>query len=150
MRHLRSLASFSLVFALAIAAAACGSDDSSPTAPSANVPYSQTDLQVGTGAEATAGRALTMHYTLWLYDANAPDQKGRQIESSVGRTPFSFTLGAGGVIRGWDQGVPGMRVGGVRRLVLPPDLAYGSRGTADGRIPPNTTLIFEIELLGVS
>jgi FKBP-type peptidyl-prolyl cis-trans isomerase FkpA len=136
---------------LALVAASCGGDDSSPASPSANVPYSQTDLRVGTGAEATAGRGITVNYTGWLYEAGAAENKGRQFDSSLspGRTPFGFTLGAGNVIRGWDQGVVGMRVGGLRRLVIPPALAYGAQGRPPD-IPPNATLIFDIELLSVS
>jgi FKBP-type peptidyl-prolyl cis-trans isomerase len=129
---------------------ACGGgSSSSPTAPSVNVPYSQTDLLVGTGAEATNGKRLTVNYTGWLYDSSAADNKGSQFDSSLlpGRTPFVFILGAGSVIRGWEQGVVGMRVGGQRRLVLPPSLAYGSSGS--GPVPPNATLIFDIELLAV-
>lgn len=93
------------------------------------------------------GRSLTVNYTGWLYSANAPDNKGSQFDSSVGRAPFPFVLGAGGVIAGWDRGVIGMRVGGLRRLVIPPELGYGSQ--ASGPIPANSTLVFEVELLSV-
>ncbi|HXG54048.1 MAG TPA: FKBP-type peptidyl-prolyl cis-trans isomerase [Vicinamibacterales bacterium] len=134
----------SLALCLALVAS-CGG---SPTSPAVNVPYSQTDLRVGTGADATSGKRLTVNYTGWLYSAGAADNKGARFDSSDGRAPFQFTLGAGQVIRGWDQGVAGMKVGGQRRLVLPPDLAYGAAG-AGGSIPPNATLIFDIELLGV-
>ncbi len=129
-----------------VALAACGS---TPSAPSANVPFSQTDLVVGSGAEAANGRRLTVNYTGWLYDASAAGNKGAQFDSSLsaGRTPFAFTLGTGGVILGWDRGVAGMRVGGQRRLVIPPSLGYGS--SANGSIPGNSTLIFDIELLAV-
>jgi len=127
-------------------AASCGGG--SPTSPTANVPYSQTDLRVGTGADATSGKRITVHYTGWLYAATAADNKGTQFDSSAGRGPFVFTLGAGQVIRGWDQGVAGMKVGGQCRLVLPPELGYGAAG-AGGAIPPNATLIFDIELLDV-
>ena len=138
-----------LAFVVALVAASCGGgDDSSPASPSVNVPYSQTDLRVGTGIEATAGRRITVNYTGWLYSTSAPDNKGQQFDSSVGRAPFEFPLGAGQVIRGWDQGVVGMRVGGQRRLVIPPALGYGAAGS--GPIPPNATLIFDIELLSVS
>ncbi len=138
-----------LVLLVLTAALATGCGDSSPAFPSgANVPFSQTDLIVGTGVEAVAGRSLTVHYTLWLYDAAGVEFKGRQIQSSVGGAPFPFTLGAGRVIRGWDQGVVGMRVGGRRRLVIPPDLAYGPGGQPPD-IPPNATLVFDIEVLAI-
>ena len=99
------------------------------------------DLQVGTGAEASAGRTVEVHYTGWLVD-------GKQFDSSRGRGPFSFALGAGQVIKGWDQGVVGMRVGGKRKLTIPPELGYGMRGFP-GVIPAQATLVFEVELLGV-
>jgi len=132
---------------MAVAAAvslvvACGSNPAAPT-----VSFSTTDLRVGTGAEAMTGRSLTVNYTGWLYSANAPDNKGSQFDSSVGRQPFPFVLGAGGVIAGWDRGVVGMRVGGLRRLVIPPELGYGSQ--ANGPIPANSPLVFEVELLSV-
>lgn len=102
-----------------------------------------TDLVVGTGAEAKAGDTVTVHYTGWLTD-------GKKFDSSVDRgDPFVFPLGAGRVIRGWDEGVAGMKVGGKRELVIPPHMGYGSRG-AGGVIPPNATLKFEVELLGVN
>ena len=105
-----------------------------------------TDSTVGTGAEATAGRKVTVHYTGWLDDNG---EKGKKFDSSVDRgEPFSFTLGAHQVIRGWDEGVAGMKVGGKRTLVIPPALGYGARG-AGGVIPPNATLMFDVELLKV-
>ena len=135
----------SLLLALA---AACGGD-SGPTGPTPlNIPYSQTDLRAGTGPGAANGNLLTVNYVGWLYDVNAAQNKGLQFDSSAGRGPFQFVLGAGQVIRGWDQGVAGMQVGGIRRLVLPPSLAYGSQGNG-ADIPPNATLIFEVELLGI-
>jgi FKBP-type peptidyl-prolyl cis-trans isomerase FkpA len=140
--HLRSLV---LILGTAAAVTACGS--SSPTSPSVDVPYSQTDLRTGGGAEATNGKRVTVNYTLWLYDAGKSEQKGAQVQTTVGSSPFGFNLGLGQVIKGWDQGVPGMRVGGVRRLVVPPSLAYGASG--NGPIPGNATLIFEVELLDV-
>ena len=104
------------------------------------------DTTPGTGAEAKAGREVTVHYTGWLYEGS---QAGRKFDSSKDRNdPFQFSLGAGMVIRGWDEGVQGMKVGGTRRLVIPPQLGYGARG-AGGVIPPNATLLFEVELLDV-
>ena len=137
-----------IVLSVSVFAAGCGGDSGTSPSPTSSAPYSQTDLRVGTGADATAGRRATVNYTLWLYDAGRAENKGTQIETSVGGAPFAFTLGAGGVIRGWDQGVVGMKVGGVRRLVLPPELAYGSAGSPP-KIPGNATLLFEIELLGI-
>ena len=100
------------------------------------------ELQAGTGVEATHGKTVDVHYTGWLTD-------GTKFDSSVDRArPFSFPLGAGRVIKGWDQGVAGMKVGGKRKLTIPPDLGYGPRG-AGGVIPPNATLVFEVELLAV-
>jgi FKBP-type peptidyl-prolyl cis-trans isomerase len=110
--------------------------------------YSQVDLTEGTGPMATTGTTATVNYTGWLYSESAPEQKGNKFDSSIGRGPFSFRIGVGQVIRGWDQGVQGMKVGGQRRLVLPPEFAYGARG-AGGVIPPNATLVFEVELLEV-
>ena len=110
----------------------------------------KTDVKAGTGAEAKAGQYVSVHYTGWLYDAAAPDHKGRKFDSSRDRgMPFNFPLGAGRVIQGWDQGVQGMKVGGQRTLVIPANLGYGARG-AGGAIPPNATLLFEVELLGVN
>ncbi len=130
-----------------------GGGGSSPTSPSpstSSAPFTQVDLRVGTGADATPGKRLAVNYTGWLYDAAQADQKGRQFDTSVGKQPFAFVLGAGQVIAGWDRGVAGMKVGGLRRLVIPPDLAYGSAGAGGGVIPPNATLVFEVELLDVS
>jgi FKBP-type peptidyl-prolyl cis-trans isomerase FkpA len=105
-----------------------------------------TDTTVGTGAEATKGKKVSVHYTGWLYNDGV---KGAKFDSSLDRgQPFSFGLGAGQVIRGWDEGVAGMKIGGKRTLIIPPDLGYGARG-AGGVIPPNATLMFDVELLGV-
>lgn len=111
--------------------------------------YTRTDLQVGTGAEAQKGRNLSVHYTGWLYDHTRPDMKGRMFDSSRERGPFNFQLGAGQVIPGWDQGFDGMKIGGRRRLIIPPSLGYGVDGAGGGIIPPNATLLFEMELLEV-
>jgi FKBP-type peptidyl-prolyl cis-trans isomerase FkpA len=107
------------------------------------------DVTPGTGAEATKGQTVRVHYTGWLYDAAAGDKRGRKFDSSKDRNePFEFRLGAGEVITGWDEGVAGMKVGGTRILTIPPAMGYGATG-AGGVIPPNATLLFEVELLGV-
>ena len=134
-----------IVFAGIVLAAAAGCG-SSPTSPS-SAPFSKTDLRVGTGTDAAAGGVITVNYTGWLYDPSKTDGKGPQFDTSVGGTPFSFTLGFGQVITGWDQGLPGMKVGGLRRLVIPPSLAYGA--VRNGPIPPNATLVFDVELVSV-
>ncbi|MFK7965439.1 MAG: FKBP-type peptidyl-prolyl cis-trans isomerase [Burkholderiaceae bacterium] len=104
------------------------------------------DIEVGDGAEAAAGQQVTVHYTGWLYENGAA---GAKFDSSKDRgQPFQFGLGAGQVIKGWDEGVVGMKVGGKRHLIIPPEMGYGARG-AGGVIPPNATLMFEVELLGV-
>ena len=107
------------------------------------------DVKQGHGAEAVAGHGVVVHYTGWLYDSSKPDSHGAKFDSSRDRgTPFRFVLGQGRVIRGWDEGVAGMNVGGHRTLVIPSQLGYGARG-AGGVIPPNATLIFDVELLDV-
>jgi peptidylprolyl isomerase len=104
------------------------------------------DTKAGTGASPRTGQTCVMHYTGWLYENGA---KGKKFDSSVDRgDPFEFPIGTGRVIKGWDEGVATMKVGGKRTLIIPPSLAYGARG-AGGAIPPNATLIFEVELLGV-
>ena len=127
---------------------ACSGDNFA--APTVNVPFSATDLIVGSGAPASNGQTVMVAYTGWLYEEGAADNKGTLFDQASAASPFSFVLGAGQVIAGWDQGLVGMHVGGRRRLVIPPALAYGTQGAGDGRIPPNATLIFEVELLGVS
>lgn len=107
------------------------------------------DTVEGNGELAVAGRQVSVHYTGWLHDPAQPNGRGRKFDSSKDRgQPFRFGLGAGMVIGGWDEGVQGMKVGGVRKLTIPPQLGYGARG-AGGVIPPNATLVFEVELLAV-
>jgi FKBP-type peptidyl-prolyl cis-trans isomerase FkpA len=133
-----------LLLALVTSAAACGSD-SNPSSPTSSGPYSQTDLVIGTGALVNTGSRATVAYAGWLYDTSRTDGKGTQFDSN--QVGFTFTVGTGTVIAGWDRGVVGMRVGGLRRLIIPPDLAYGSAGRSS--IPPNATLVFDITLLSV-
>lgn len=106
-----------------------------------------TDTKMGTGKEAVAGAELSVHYTGWLYRPLAKNSRGRKFDSSAGREPLQFTLGAGRVIKGWEQGMRGMKVGGKRTLIIPSALGYGARGAGD--IPPNSALIFDVELLDV-
>jgi FKBP-type peptidyl-prolyl cis-trans isomerase FkpA len=128
-----------------LAVAGCGS--SSSTAPTTSgAPYSQQDLVVGSGATANAGNTVTVAYTLWLYDSSKADGKGAQVQTNAG---YSFVLGTRAVIAGWDRGLPGMKVGGQRRLIIPPDLAYGNNSPDPRSIPQNATLVFDITLLGV-
>ncbi len=114
------------------------------------MPLQMNDLAEGEGAMALSGKTVEVHYTGWLFDPKAPETKGRKFDSSRDRgEPFSFKLGAGQVIAGWDRGVAGMKIGGQRRLTIPPEMGYGARG-AGGVIPPNATLVFDVELLGLS
>jgi FKBP-type peptidyl-prolyl cis-trans isomerase FkpA len=114
-----------------------------------NMPMQKIDLTPGTGAEIKSGQNALVHYTGWLYDAAATDNKGKKFDSSVDRNePFEFPVGAGMVIKGWDEGVVGMKVGGKRRLVIPPEMGYGARG-AGGVIPPGATLVFDVELVEI-
>ena len=107
------------------------------------------DRKVGSGIEAVDGKRVTVHYTGWLFDETKPENKGRKFDSSRDRNdPFTFRLGGGEVIEGWDRGVAGMKVGGQRVLTIPADMGYGARG-AGGVIPPNATLLFDVELLDV-
>lgn len=133
---------------LAMAAAQClffAACTPEPTAPSQYSAYTQTDLIVGSGTEATVSSTVGVRYTLWLHDLSKTDGKGLQIETT-GTASSSFQLSSG-VIEGWKRGVPGMRVGGQRRLIVPPELAYGD--TRKGAVPPNATLVFDIELVSV-
>lgn len=128
--------------------AACQADQGPPPGGSV-AELERIDEHVGSGALATSGSDVSVHYTGWLYDEHAADRRGAKFDSSRDRgRPFTFLLGAGQVIRGWDDGVAGMRVGGKRTLYVPPSMAYGRRG-AGGVIPPNASLVFEVELLDV-
>jgi len=145
MNRVRSLTVRAAVVLALVTTAACGE---TPTAPSQFAPFRQTDLRLGLGAEAVTSSTVNLDYTLWLYNNAAADNKGLQVETSVGGTPFTFVLGSSQVIAGMNQGVAGMRVGGVRRLIIPPSLAYGQ--DRSGIIPPNATLVFEVDLLEVT
>lgn len=132
------------------ASAQTGTAEPGVTAPSsAPAKLDMTDIKTGTGPAIKTGQTAVVHYTGWLYTEAAPEKKGTKFDSSRDRNePFSFPLGGGHVIQGWDQGVAGMQVGGQRRLVIPPELGYGASG-AGGVIPPNATLVFDVELIGI-
>jgi FKBP-type peptidyl-prolyl cis-trans isomerase len=138
---------------MSVAAAGCGGGSTSE-APAGAAPAPVTtlikdDRTVGTGAEARPGMTVSVHYTGWLYDPSAANTRGRKFDSSKDRNePFEFPLGDGKVIAGWDEGVAGMKVGGTRVLTIPSTMGYGARG-AGADIPPNSALVFEVELLGV-
>ena len=138
-----------LIAAVLAAAPACSHKENGSASPEAKAASAASggllidDLKAGSGAPATKGRTVSVHYTGRLTD-------GTKFDSSYDRgPPIDFPLGAGVVIKGWDQGIDGMRVGGKRKLTIPPDLAYGARGTPGGPIPPNATLVFEVELMAV-
>jgi len=129
--------------------AACNRQGIPTMADSGVIDLIKTDIKLGMGAEAVAGRAVSVHYTGWLYDVAAQEYKGIKFDSSRERhNPFVFTVGAGRVIKGWDEGVAGMKVGGQRRLVIPPEMAYGVVA-ASKLIPANATLVFDVELVGI-
>lgn len=136
-----------------VAPAACvllvaGCGGTTATGPSSTAPFSLVDLRLGTGTEAVAGSLLSVNYTGWLYDPTKPDLKGLQFDSNVNtETPFMFNLGFQQVIQGWDEGLAGMKIGGIRKLVIPSSLGYG--GVRNHSIPPYATLVFEVELLDV-
>jgi FKBP-type peptidyl-prolyl cis-trans isomerase FkpA len=132
-----------MMLALLLTGAACRT-----TAPSNDVPYSQVDLVVGTGAVAAVGQTLNVDYTGYMYDSSKADGRGPVFDTSIGKVPFNFVLAKGNVIDGWVQGIPGMQEGGTRRLVIPPSLAYGN-GSVPGSLPPNATLIFDITLISI-
>lgn len=145
--------SLGMVLLLAIAGCQAQSNSSNPkesTQMSANITELQKiDTVIGEGREAEIGFNVTVHYTGWLYDANAKDFKGKKFDSSLDRnSPFNFFLGGGQVIQGWDDGVQGMKIGGKRTLIIPSEMGYGARG-AGGAIPPNAALVFDVELLNV-
>jgi len=137
------------LMAVVLVTAACGDNGGTGDGMSNITKLVKTDVREGSGNEAVAGRNVTVHYTGWLYNESAPDHKGSKFDSSRDRNePFSFQLGGGQVIPGWDQGVAGMKIGGQRTLTIPPGLGYGARG-AGGVIPPNATLVFDVELVDV-
>lgn len=153
----KSACLFAAVFSAAFALSACqAGTESNKSTTEGNTAMTQNitelvkiDTEVGSGREAESGFNVTVHYTGWLYDPSKPDNKGEKFDSSVDRgEPFAFYLGGGQVIQGWDQGFAGMKIGGKRTLIIPPEMGYGARG-AGGVIPPNATLIFDVELLGV-
>src|ERR1700722_9614515 len=132
-----------------LALGACGAQQPPPAPVSSVTSLQSTDLKVGDGAAVSPGQMAVVQYTGWLYETTAKDNKGKQFDSSrERREPFKFPVGTGSVIKGWDQGVAGMKVGESRRLVIPPDLAYGDSG-AGGVIPPGATLVFDVELVGI-
>lgn len=149
---LKNISTFVFALSLSLLSTACNSDSKIKEVvvpPASSSTLIKNDVKVGTGAEAKSGQTVSVHYTGWLYDAKAADKHGKQFDSSRTRgTPFKFPLGAGRVIKGWDQGVVGMKIGGQRTLVIPSKLAYGSRG-APGTIPPDAKLVFDVELIGI-
>jgi FKBP-type peptidyl-prolyl cis-trans isomerase FkpA len=147
MASTRPLRQIGVVLLAALIVACSGKPN---TAPAGGVSSMQSmEVKPGTGEAITPGKIAVVQYTGWLYDAAAKDNKGKQFDSSRNRAgPFRFPLGAGQVIKGWDQGVAGMKVGESRRLVIPADLAYGDSG-AGGVIPPGATLVFDVELVAI-
>jgi len=149
MTKARLFALFLIFAVLAIASGRAQTDNTSPTKVTGKAKKTSSgleywDITVGTGTTATSGKTVKVHYTGWLTD-------GKKFDSSVDRgQPFTFALGGGQVIKGWDEGVAGMKVGGKRQLRIPPDLGYGARGAGGGVIPPNAILIFDVELLDVA
>jgi FKBP-type peptidyl-prolyl cis-trans isomerase FkpA len=121
----------------------------SPSTGSETMPLEKIDLAPGNGVEIKSGQTALVHYTGWLFDAAEPENKGKRFDSSVGGEPFEFEVGAQYVIKGWDLGVAGMKVGGKRRLVVPPELGYGAQGQPAGGIPPGATLVFDVELVEI-
>ena len=150
MKHYTLLPLAILLTANLFLTTACTQQATTPMETSKVTELIKSDIKQGEGAEAVAGQHVSVHYTGWLYDEAAPENKGKKFDSSRDRNdPFDFPLGAGHVIKGWDVGVQGMKVGGQRTLTIPANMGYGARG-AGGVIPPNATLVFDVELLGVS
>ncbi len=147
---LNTLLPLALLLSVSLLATTASSEQlASPASANKAAELVKTDIKKGSGAQANTGRNVTVHYTGWLYDEAADYHRGKKFDSSRDRgTPFEFPLGAGQVIKGWDLGVEGMKVGGQRTLIIPASLGYGARG-AGGVIPPNATLVFDVELLGV-
>lgn len=143
--------------AIVALAAGCGPDAPVQTRPATTAQalppvteLQKTDFVQGAGEGISAGRTAVVHYTGWLYEPSAPEQKGEKFDSSRDKgAPFRFTIGAGNVIKGWDEGVQGMQIGDQRRLIIPANLGYGERGAGGGKIPPNAALLFEVELLAI-
>lgn len=148
MKRINLLSRAALLAAIVFISAGC-SERTAPKMEGSNVnDLIKTDVKAGAGAVAAAGQSVTVHYTGWLYDAAAADHKGKKFDSSRDRNdPFVFQLGVGQVIKGWDQGVEGMKVGGQRTLIIPAHMGYGPLG-AGGVIPPGAALLFDVELLG--
>jgi FKBP-type peptidyl-prolyl cis-trans isomerase FkpA len=138
------------VFAASVSYAAVAQDKPAALTAAPAAELKIIDHQVGTGREVQSGRAALVQYTGWLYDDKAPENKGKQFDTSANRgLPFGFIVGVGKVIKGWDQGVLGMKVGGKRTLIIPPQLGYGDKDVGSGLIPPSSTLVFDIELVDV-
>lgn len=143
--------------AIAVLAAGCGRDapvETKPATTAQTLPpvteLQKTDFVQGAGEGISSGQTAVVHYTGWLYEPSAAEQKGEKFDSSRDKgAPFRFTIGAGNVIKGWDEGVQGMQIGDQRRLVIPANLGYGERGAGRGKIPPNAPLLFEVELLAI-